>query len=109
MITTIPILENLQGSWGSLQIQLRGVGAPDTPIVLPDIYPFTRVADLKRQLWASRAGDPRWAPERVFIGVRGPGGIRPIEFHWSTAVMGGENIVDAGPANITCTVYRPCR
>jgi hypothetical protein len=89
MTTTIPILENLQGSWSSLQILVQG-----SPVQLPDIYPFTRVADLKRQLWASRGGDPRWAPERVFLGVRGPAGIRPIEFHWSTTVMGGDNIVD---------------
>ena len=94
MITTIPILENLQGSWSSLQIQLRGSGTPEAPITLTDIYPFTRVADLKRQLWAARTGDPRWAPERVFVGVRGPGGLRPIEFHWPTSVMGGENIID---------------
>ena len=89
-VTTIPLLEDLQGPWGALQIQLVGPAAPAEPIVVPDIYPFTSVTDLKRQLWIHMRGDPRWAPERVFLAAGG----RPIEFHWSKDVMGGEGIVD---------------
>ncbi len=88
-VTTIPLLEDLQGPWAALQIRLVGPEAPADPVVLPDIYPFTSVTDLKRQLWIHMRGDPRWAPERVFIGARSAGGgIRPIEFHWPTSVMG---------------------
>jgi hypothetical protein len=84
-VTTIPLLDDLQGAWANLQIELVGVG----PIQLPGIYPFISVTDLKRLLWNQQEGNPRWAPERVFIGVRSVSGIRPIEFHWPASVTGG--------------------
>lgn len=95
-VTEVPLLSDLQGAWAALQIQLTGPDAPTAPISLPDIYPFTSVTDLKRMLWIQRGGDPRWAPEHVFLGVRsGTGtGIRPLEFHWPISVMGGPDIVD---------------
>ena len=63
------------------------VGAAAEPIVLSDMYPFSSVNDLKRQLWIQKGGDPRWAPERVFIGVSQPdGSLRPLEFHWPASV-----------------------
>jgi len=45
------------------------------------------VADLKRLIWTQQSGDPRWAPERVFIGVRSADGatLRPLEFWWPGA------------------------
>jgi hypothetical protein len=44
------------------------------------------VTDLKRLLWIQQDGSPRWAPERVFLGIRSAGGrIRPLEFHWGAA------------------------
>jgi hypothetical protein len=84
-VTTIPLVEDLQGPWGALQIELTG-DAPQQ-IALPDLYPFMTVADLKRLLWIQQGGNPRWAPERVFLGVRGAaaGSIRPLEFHWGSA------------------------
>jgi hypothetical protein len=101
-VTTIPLLEDLQGPWAALQIRLVGPDAPAEPVTLPDIYPFTSVTDLKRQLWIHMRGDPRWSPERVFVCVRsGSGqGVRPIEFHWPRSVM-GENIVDLSDPLLT--------
>ena len=83
-ITTIPILGNLQGSWDALSVDLVGKGVE----TIRDVYPFISVTDLKRLIWIHMAGDPRWAPERVFLGVRTATGIRPIEFHWPASVMG---------------------
>lgn len=93
-VTEVPLLSDLQGAWATLRIQLTGPDAPADAITLPDVYPFTSVTDLKRMLWIQRGGDPRWSPERVFLGVRSPEGIRPIEFHWPTSVMGGPDMVD---------------
>ena len=93
-VTEVSLLSDLQGSWATLAIQLIGPDAPAEPITLPDIYPFTSVTDLKRALWIQRGGDPRWSPERVFLGVRSSDGIRPLEFHWPMSVMGGPDIVD---------------
>ena len=84
-VTTIPLLRDLQGPWATLQIEMIGVGA----VQLPDIYPFITVSDLKRLLWIHRRGEPRWAPERVFLGVRSATGIRPLDFHWPSSVTGG--------------------
>jgi hypothetical protein len=89
-VTTVPLLENLQGAWATLAIRLIGPDAPAEPVVLSDVYPFTSVNDLKRMLWYKQGGSPRWAPERVFLAVAAPGGgFRPIEFHWPTTVTGG--------------------
>jgi hypothetical protein len=41
---------------------------------------------LKRILWITRGGDPRWAPEHVFLCVRSASGVRPLEFHWPASV-----------------------
>ena len=84
-VTTIPLLENLQGPWADFQVELVGQG----PQPIRDVYPFISVTDLKRLIWIQQKGDPRWAPERVFLGVRSATGIRPIEFHWPAAVTGG--------------------
>jgi hypothetical protein len=46
------------------------------------------ITELKRRLWYHQNGDPRWEPERVFVGVRTPTDptrIRPLEFYWPTA------------------------
>jgi hypothetical protein len=85
-VTTIPLVEDLQGPWGALQIELAGAGQ----ITLPDLYPFMTVTDLKRLLWIQQGGSPRWAPERVFLSVRtgataAAGRLRPLEFHWGSA------------------------
>ena len=93
-VTEVPLLSDLQGAWAALRIQLTGPDAPTDAISLPDMYPFTSVTDLKRMLWIQRGGDPRWSPERVFLGVRSADGIRPLEFHWPTSVMGGPDMVD---------------
>lgn len=92
-VTTIALLEDLQGPWSTLQIQLIGPGTGSgDPVTMEDVYPFMSVIDLKRHIWMKQGGDPRWAPERVFLGVRGGGGgaaaaaaaagIRPLEFYW---------------------------
>jgi hypothetical protein len=83
-VTTIPLLTDLQGPWRGLQIQFADGSAP---VVINNMYPFSSVLDLKRQLWIQREGDPRWAPERVFLGVpQSDGSLRPLEFHWPESV-----------------------
>jgi len=90
-VTTIPLLESLQGDWINLQIELAG----HETLQLGDVYPFISVTDLKRLIWIQQEGNPRWAPERVFLGVRSAAGIRPIEFHWpSTVTTGGVDLPD---------------
>jgi hypothetical protein len=93
-VTEVPLLSDLQGAWAALRIQLTAPAEPREALSLSDVYPFTSVTDLKRMLWIQRGGDPRWSPERVFLGVRSAGGIRPLEFHWPTSVMGGPDVVD---------------
>jgi hypothetical protein len=91
-VTTVPLLEDLQGPWADFAVELVGPGveAEAAPEPVRDVYPFISVTDLKRLIWIQREGDPRWAPERVFLGVRAASGaIRPIEFHWPTSVTGG--------------------
>jgi len=87
-LNTIPILEDIQGPWSQTTIKLAG-----ETIVLQDVYPFISVTDCKRLIWIQHGkGDPRFAPERIFLGVRSqtePTWIRPIEFHWSAAVSQG--------------------
>jgi len=85
-VTTIPLLEDLQGPYASLQIEMVGVEGIQQ---LTDIYPFISITDLKRLIWIHQGGDPRWAPERVFVGVRSGDALRPIEFHWPAIVTGG--------------------
>jgi hypothetical protein len=93
-VTTIPLLTDLQGPWRGLQIQFADGSAP---VVIDNMYPFSSVLDLKRQLWIQREGDPRWAPERVFLGVPQPdGSLRPLEFHWPESV--GITLPDPVPA-----------
>lgn len=78
-VTTLQLLNDLQGVWGTLQVEL--LGSEDKPIA--DVYPFLSVSDLKRLIWIQQNGDPRWAPERVFLGIRNADGrYRPLEFHW---------------------------
>ena len=81
-VTKIPLLDNLQGAWRPFRVEF----ADEETTELTTVYPFTSVSDLKRQLWIHKNGDPRWAPERVFVGVRAASGLRPIEFHWPTSV-----------------------
>lgn len=98
-ITTLPLLENLQGPWSDLKVEFVGAGAPAEPTVVRDVYPFTSTNDFKRLLWHQTGGDPRWAPERVFLGVRAAGGgIRPVEFHWPLSVTEGSiDLLDPVP------------
>ena len=84
-VTTIPLLEDLQGPWANFQVELVGIGTQP----IRDVYPFISVTDLKRLIWIQQKGDPRWAPERVFLGVRSASGVRPIEIHWPAIVTGG--------------------
>jgi hypothetical protein len=96
-VTTVPLLDNLQGPWRSLQIEVSGRSAAVGTMQLDAMYPFSSVTDLKRQLWIQMDGDPRWAPERVFIGVpQTDDTLRPLEFHWSIAV--GATLPDPRPA-----------
>lgn len=99
-ITTLPLLENLQGPWSDLRVEFVGGGAPAEATVIRDVFPFTSTNDLKRLLWHQLGGDPRWAPERVFLGVRSAsGGIRPVEFHWPSSVTAGSiDLPDPVPA-----------
>jgi len=56
-------------------------------ITIDGVFPFTSVNDLKRMIWYRQGGDPRWAPDRVFLGIAAPEpahGYRPIEFYWPT-------------------------
>jgi len=86
-VTTVPLLGDLQGPWGSLQIEMSGRTTAAGPLQLESMYPFSSVTDLKRQLWIQMQGDPRWAPEHVFIGVKQDDGtLRPLEFHWPATV-----------------------
>jgi hypothetical protein len=95
-VTTVPMLTDLQGAWAQTRVEFVG-GAEET---IDDVMPFMSVNDFKRLLWIHKGGDPRWAPEHVFLGVRAPGGgIRPIEFHWPMAVSnGGVDLPDPIPA-----------
>jgi hypothetical protein len=86
-VTTIPLLEDLQGPWSPFRVEIAGAGGET--VELRDVHPFTSVTDLKRQIWIHKNGDPRWAPERVFICVRSEAvatSVRPIEFHWPSVV-----------------------
>ena len=83
-VTSIPLLGDLQGAWSGIQVDIGG-----DSIGLRDVYPFISVTDLKRLIWIHQGGNPRWAPERVFVGVRSATGIRPIEFHWPASVTFG--------------------
>ena len=88
-LNTIPILEDIQGPWSQTTIKIAGNAEPH---LIHDVYPFISVTDLKRLIWIQYAkGDPRFSPEHIFIGVRNPAGdgIRPLEFHWSSAVSQG--------------------
>ena len=94
-VTTIPLLDTLQGPWAGFTIRLVGPTAGSDTVTLSDVYPFISVTDLKRLLWIQMEGDPRWSPERVFLGVRGPtGGIRPIEFKWPLSVSSNVDLPD---------------
>lgn len=87
-VTTVPILRDFQGPWAALRLEIIGPGGSASPLSLPDIYPFQSVTELKRRLWLHHNGDPRWAPENVFLGVRDiadPTRIRPLEFYWTAA------------------------
>jgi len=87
-VTTVPLLTDLQGPWATLRLEILGPGAPGVTVTLPDIYPIQSIQEFKRRLWLFQKGDPRWAPERVFLGVQdaaNPTQIRPIEFYWPTA------------------------
>jgi hypothetical protein len=94
-VTAIPLLTDLQGPWAGLHVEFVGTGVEQ----IADVMPFMSVNDFKRLLWIHKGGDPRWAPDRVFLGVRvggaGAGGVRPIEFHWPASVTsGGVDLVD---------------
>jgi hypothetical protein len=79
-VTTVPLATDLQGPWTDFRVALEGEQEDKQ---IRDVFPFTSVTDLKRAIWIERGGDPRWAPERVFVGVRrGDGTVRPLEFHW---------------------------
>lgn len=83
-VTTVPLLEDLQGAWRPFRVEFAETGET---VELTTVYPFTSVTDLKRQIWIHKNGDPRWAPDRVFICVRATGAsVRPIEFHWPASV-----------------------
>ena len=80
-MATLPLLSDLQGAWRDLQVELIGAA----PVAVADVYPFLSVSDLKRLLWIQQDGDPRWAPERVFLAVRGWQGICIVCRHGRTS------------------------
>ena len=86
-VTTIPMLADMQGAWVSFQVEM--VGVEPRMSILDNVYPFISVTDLKRLIWIQQHGNPRWAPERVFLGIRSATGIRPIEFQWPANVTYG--------------------
>jgi len=83
-VTTVPLVEDLQGPWRSFRVEFAGAET----VELTTVYPFTSTSDLKRQIWIHKEGDPRWAPDRVFICVRSGAStsVRPVEFHWPANV-----------------------
>jgi len=87
-VTDISLLEDLQGSWSTLTVQLIGSEAPVTKAF--NVFPFTSVSDLKRMIWyessqISQSSQSRFAPERVFLCVAAPNNsYRPLEFQWPT-------------------------
>ena len=77
-VTEIPIQRDLQGAWAPFQLVIEGA-----PTVIGQVYPFMSLLDLKRLLWIHKDGDPRWAPEHVFLFERmEDGSCRPLEFRW---------------------------
>lgn len=106
-VTAIPILTDLQGPWREFRMELVGPDGTEER-TMTDIFPITSVADLKRMLWLQQEGDPRWAPEHVFLGVRsGTDRIRPIEFHWPIEVMGAASIDLLDPTRIAAADRTP--
>jgi len=69
---------NLQGAWAPFRLVIEGA-----PTNIGQVYPFMSLLDLKRLLWIHKGGDPRWAPEHVFLFERmEDGACRPLEIRW---------------------------
>jgi len=82
-VTEIPMQKDLQGPWASFRIHIE-----ETPTAVGTVYPFMSLLDLKRLLWIHKEGDPRWAPEHVFLYERMENGsCRPLEFRWPTTAF----------------------
>jgi hypothetical protein len=77
-VIEIPMQRNLQGAWAPFRLIIDG-----TPTIIGQVYPFMSLLDLKRLLWIHKSGDPRWAPEHVFLFERmEDGACRPLEIRW---------------------------
>lgn len=51
---------------------------------LDNVYPFTTVADIKRQIWIAHDGDPQWSPNRQWVAYETDDGLyKPIDMSWS--------------------------
>jgi hypothetical protein len=93
-LTALPLLPALRtGPWTDVSVTFVGPTGASEPQHISNVYPFISVNDFKRLLWVHHEGDSRWAPERVFLGVRAPdGSLRPLEFYWPT--YGSETLPD---------------
>ena len=65
-------LESLRsGVWSEFSLECVGPTHTRESITLHNpIYPFLTVLDLKRLVWMEHNGDPKWAPDRVFLAVQ---------------------------------------
>ena len=89
-------LESLRsGVWSEFSLECVGTTHTRESITLHNpIYPFLTVLDLKRLVWMEHNGDPKWAPDRVFLAVQynvTAGNVdtleyRPLDFHWPLAI-----------------------
>jgi len=75
-------LKNLGGF--VLDIEKHAVyGEAPGIISVSNLYGFTTIADLKRQIWLLHAGDPEWGPNRVWIAQRvGEDLYQPLDMTW---------------------------
>ena len=68
----------------SINIAAHAVyGEPPGMIRVDNLYGFTTIADLKRQIWLHYAGDPEWSPSRIWIAQDIGGGLwQPLDMTW---------------------------
>ena len=86
---------DLQGPWSDFRVIVEGA-----PVAL-EVYPFTSLLDLKRLLWIHKGGEPRWAPEHVFLCQRTEEGCKSLEIRWpSVSVLPDPRIVKEPSADL---------
>jgi hypothetical protein len=93
-VIEIPMQRNLQGAWAPFRLLIEGA-----PTVIGQVYPFMSILDLKRLLWIHKEGDPRWAPEHVFLFERMEGGAcRPLEIRWPFSAFLPDPLSEKNPS-----------